>query len=227
MRVADITLPIFPLGTVLFPGAPLPLHIFEMRYRTMIHDVLERADGLREFGVVAIRAGVEVGTHGVQSLHEVGCIAEIQQIEAFTDGSYDILTRGTRRFRIVRVHPPVEERAAVAEVEVLGEESSSRSRDLAETATRLFRRYRRTILLTRGFDPDSPFTIPDDPVRCAFTIAAVIALDLTDRQRLLDAPSVDERLQLLADLLRRELAQIDRLSTRAGEELAHGRYSPN
>ena len=71
-RVTTITLPIFPLGTVLFPGARLPLRIFEPRYRTLIEDVLERTDGAREFGVVAIRSGVEVGGHGVQSLYEVG-----------------------------------------------------------------------------------------------------------------------------------------------------------
>jgi Lon protease-like protein len=54
--VSVITLPLFPLGTVLFPGARLPLHIFERRYRTLIADILARTDGFAEFGVVAIRA---------------------------------------------------------------------------------------------------------------------------------------------------------------------------
>lgn len=225
--MATITRPIFPLGTVLFPGARLPLRIFERRYRALIEDVLERTDGTREFGVVAIRSGVEVGAHGVQSLHEVGCVAEIQHIQPFTDGTFDIMTRGTRRFRIQRVHPPVEDRADEADVEFLVESPTARSRDLAETATRLFRRYRTAVLTARGFDPESPFTIPDDPVSCSYTIAATVTLDLTDRQRLLAAATVDDRLVLAADLLRRELAQIGRLSTRAGEELARGGYSPN
>jgi Lon protease-like protein len=226
-QVATITRPRFPLGTVLLPGAQLPLRIFEPRYRALIEDVLERTDGAPEFGVVAIRAGVEVGAHGVQSLYEVGCLAEIQHIQPFTDGTFDVMTRGTRRFRIGRVHPPVPDRADRAEIDVLPDEASARSRDLAETATRLFRRYRRTVLSARGFDPDSPFTIPDDPVRCAYLLAAVVTLDLRDRQRLLEAPTVDDRLILLADLLNREIAMIGRSATRAGEELARGPYSPN
>ena len=225
--MATITLPIFPLGTVLFPGARLPLRIFEPRYRTLIEDVLERTDGAREFGVVAIRSGVEVGAHGVESLYEVGCIAEIQHIQPFTDGTFDVMTRGTRRFRIRQVHPAVQDRADQADLEFLPDVSSARSRDLAETATRLFRRYRRAVLEARGFDPESPFTIPDEPVSCAYTIAAVVALDLTDRQRLLEAATLDDRLTLLADLLNREIAMIGRSSTRAGEELARGPYSPN
>ena len=225
--MATITLPIFPLGTVLFPGAQLPLRIFEPRYRDLIEDVLERTDGAREFGVVAIRSGVEVGSHGVQSLFPVGCIAQIQHIQPFTDGTFDILTRGTRRFRIHRVHTPEPDRADQADLEFLPDDLSARSRDLAETATRLFRRYRRAVLIARGFDPESPFTIPAEPVGCAYTIAAVVALDLTDRQRLLEAVTVDDRLLLLAELLTRELAMIGSSSTRAGEELAHGPYSPN
>lgn len=225
--MATITRAIFPLGTVLFPGVRLPLRIFERRYRALIEDVLERTDGTREFGVVAIRSGVEVGAHGAESLYDVGCIAEIEHIQPFTDGTFDIMTRGTRRFRIHRVHPPVADRADRADLEFLDEAPSGRSRDLAATATRLFRRYRTAVLRARGFDPESPFTIPDDPVNCAYTIAGVVALDLTDRQRLLAAATVDERLTLAADLLRRELAQIGRLSTRAGEEFARGGYSPN
>ena len=221
------TLPIFPLGTLLFPGARLPLRIFEPRYRALIEDVLERPDGAREFGVVAIRSGVEVGVHGVQSLYEVGCIAEIRHIQPFTDGTFDVMTRGVRRFRMHRVHPPVADRADVAEVELLADVPSARSRDLAERATRLFRRYRRAVLQARGLDAESPFALPDEPVACAFTISSVVALDLTDRQRLLAADTLDDRLQLLVELLNRELALIGRLSTRAGEELARGPYSPN
>ncbi len=222
-----VTLPIFPLGTVLFPGAQLPLRIFEPRYRALIEDVLERTDGAREFGVVAIRSGVEVGAHGVGSLYQVGCVAEIRHIQPFTDGTFDVMTRGTRRFRIRQVHPPVPDRADRADLEFLAEAPSARSRDLAARVTRRFRRYRSAVLQARGFDPESPFTLPDEPADCAYTIAAVVALDLTDRQRLLEAPTVDDRLILLADLLNRELALIGGSSTRAGEELARGPYSPN
>jgi ATP-dependent Lon protease len=96
--VSAITLPLFPLGTVLFPGAMLPLHIFEPRYRTLIEDISARTDGFGEFGVVAIRAGLEVGAHGVESLYQIGCTAEVRRIQPYADGRFDILTRGARRF---------------------------------------------------------------------------------------------------------------------------------
>ncbi len=225
--MAAITLPIFPLGTVLFPGAGLPLHIFEQRYRNLVEDILARTDGFREFGVIAIRSGREVGADGVHSLHEVGCTANVLRIQPFTDGSFDIMTRGARRFRIHRVQPSVAARAEMADLEFLPESPSERSRGLAVAAARLFHQYRRALLEAQGLEADSPFPLPGDPVGCSYVIAAVMVLDLTDRQRLLAAPTVDDRLTLVTDLLRREIALLGRLSTRAGTELSHGTYSPN
>jgi Lon protease-like protein len=225
--VAVTPMSLFPLSTVLFPGAGLPLHVFERRYRDLIEDILTRTDGFREFGVVAIRAGREVGAHGVESLHPVGCTAEVLTVQPFTDGSFDILTRGARRFRIREVLPPAPDTADRADLDFLTESPSARSRDLAESTARLFVRYRRAVLAAQGFPADSPFTLPDDPVGCSYTVAAAMALDLTDRQRLLEAPTVDDRLTLAGDLLRREIGLVGRLSTRAGEELARGGWSPN
>lgn len=221
------TLPLFPLGTVLFPGARLPLHIFEPRYRALIEDIRVRTDGVREFGVVAIRAGLEVGAHAVESLYQVGCTAEVKRIQPFTDGSFDILTRGVRRFRIRTVHPPMDDRADRADLEFLSESPSERSRDLAETASRTFHRYRRALLEAQGINSDGPFTLPADPVACCYAIAATMVLDLTDRQRLLEADTVDDRLKLALELLRREISMVGQMSLRAGEELSRGTYSPN
>jgi Lon protease-like protein len=66
-------LPLFPLGTVLFPGVLLPLHVFEERYRSMVRDLLDAPAEERRFGVVAIREGREVGADGIRALHAVGC----------------------------------------------------------------------------------------------------------------------------------------------------------
>jgi len=225
--VSAITLPLFPLGTVLFPGARLPLHIFERRYRTLIADILARTDGFSEFGVVAIRAGLEVGEHGVESLYPVGCTAAVQRVQPFTDGSFDILTVGARRFDIRGVHPPMPDTADEAEIEFLAEAPSARSDDLARTAARTFQRYRRALLEAQGLAADGPFTLPADPVDCSYAIAATMVLDLTDRQRLLQAATVDDRLTLALELLRREIAMVGQMSLRAGEELSRGRYSPN
>ena len=94
-------IPLFPLGTVLFPGVVLPLHIFEPRYRHLVRDlVAPEAEGRREFGVVGIRQGWEVGTDGVKAMYAVGCTAELRQVQPYDDGRFDIVTVGRRRFRL-------------------------------------------------------------------------------------------------------------------------------
>ena len=93
------TLPLFPLGTVLFPGLLLPLHIFEERYRQLVQDLLDGPEP-RRFGVIAIRKGRETGIEGVSSLYEVGCTATLRETEEHDDGGFDLVTVGTQRFRL-------------------------------------------------------------------------------------------------------------------------------
>ena len=92
-------LPLFPLGTVLVPGATLPLQLFEPRYLELLSDLVNAMD-VPEFGVVAIRQGHEVGADAVRDLHEVGCVARVQQAAAVGDGRYLVLSTGVRRFRL-------------------------------------------------------------------------------------------------------------------------------
>ena len=92
-------LPLFPLGTVLFPGLLLPLHIFEDRYRQLVHELLDGPEP-RRFGVIAIRKGRETGIEGVSSLYEVGCTATLRETEEHDDGRFDLVTVGTERFRL-------------------------------------------------------------------------------------------------------------------------------
>ena len=84
-------LPIFPLNTVVFPGVTLPLHVFEDRYRALVHHLLTIPDkSMRLFGIVAIREGYEVGDsenrRGVQSLHRVGTLVQLTEVERYDDG---------------------------------------------------------------------------------------------------------------------------------------------
>ena len=95
-------MPLFPLGLVLYPGVMLPLHIFEDRYRRLVRDLLDMQDGTRLFGVVAIKAGREVGSEGITALHEIGCTAELRYAEAYEDGRFDIIVTGMTRFRLLR-----------------------------------------------------------------------------------------------------------------------------
>src|SRR5579862_853718 len=92
-------LPLFPLGTVLYPGMLMPLHIFEERYRQLIRDLLERPEP-RQFGVIAIREGRETGIDGVESLYPIGCTATLRRVERRPDGRFDVVTVGTERFRL-------------------------------------------------------------------------------------------------------------------------------
>jgi Lon protease-like protein len=106
-------LPLFPLGTVLFPGLVLPLHIFEPRYQKLVQDLSALPDGVaKEFGVVAIRRGWEVGVPDGEvsitpgdalTLYEIGCTAEVRQITELSEGGFDLMTVGRRRFRLVRI----------------------------------------------------------------------------------------------------------------------------
>src|SRR5215469_12934703 len=93
-------LPLFPLGTVLYPGLLLPLHIFEERYRQLVGDLLAGPEP-GQFGVIAIRKGRETGVNGICALYDIGCIAALRQVREHSDGRFDLVAAGTRRFRLV------------------------------------------------------------------------------------------------------------------------------
>ena len=98
-------LPLFPLGHVLMPGCPLPLRLFEPRYRRLLADVTD-VGGPRRFGVVALTAGLEVDSgldESITQFAQIGTVAEILEVHAGADGSANLLTGGSQRFRILRL----------------------------------------------------------------------------------------------------------------------------
>src|SRR5215475_6173522 len=92
------TMPLFPLGTVLYPGLVLPLHIFEERYRQLVRD-LQAEPEPQHFGVIAIRKGRETGVDGVTALFETGCTAVVRRVTRHPDGKFDPITVGAERFK--------------------------------------------------------------------------------------------------------------------------------
>src|ERR1700710_2583575 len=97
-------LPLFPLNTVVFPGVTVPLHVFEDRYRALVHHLLTISDrSMRLFGIVAIREGYEVGRQGAQSLHRVGCVVQLTSVEPYADGRFDIEVVGRQRMTLLDV----------------------------------------------------------------------------------------------------------------------------
>jgi Lon protease-like protein len=215
---------------VLFPGVMLPLHIFEERYRRLVRDLLDLAAGARHFGVVAIKAGTEVGADGISALHDIGCTAELQYAEAYPDGRYDIIGTGSRRFRIIRVLPAEPSGPVQAEVEFLPDEQTADSAGIASRVSRQFVAYREALLTAQGLAPESddqPAEMPADPGELAYLVAAAMVLDLSDKQSLLAAPTVDHRLKLELTLLRREASMVGGLSMRPAVELPRAPYASN
>lgn len=219
-------LALFPLGTVLYPGVVLPLHIFELRYRQLIRDLVEQTDGPRAFGVVAIKEGRETGGEGVTALHEVGCTAVLQQVQEYRDGSMDIVTVGQTRFRVKDLDFSSD--LVRAEVDLLEDaDGDQRAQTLTRTVTRSFNQYRAAIGHAQGLAEFESVDLPTDPIELSFVVATAMVLDVSDKQRLLAASTVTDRLQLEQSLLSRELAMVGKLSLRPAVELPRAPYSSN
>jgi Lon protease-like protein len=225
LRVTE-WIPLFPLGTVLYPGLLLPLHIFEERYRHLVRDLVERPDseGPRFFGVVAIRAGHEVGEGAVAALHEVGCTAELRGVEAYDDGRYDIVTSGSRRFRVLALDATLP--YLQGEVEWLDEPAGEGPEVITASVLRQFRAYRETLLATQEID-DEDDDLPVDPAVLSYLVAATMILDIGDHQSLLAAPDTATRLLLELGLLRRESSILRTLPSLPGVDYPRQPYSPN
>ncbi len=121
-------IPLFPLGTPLFPGVVLPLQIFEPRYRRLMHDLLEHpeAGDQRFFGVVAIRQGWEVeAVAPAEALYDIGCAARVQAVRPQADGGFHIVSVGGERFRLLDVVVGDDPPYLQGEVEWLGEEEAA------------------------------------------------------------------------------------------------------
>jgi uncharacterized protein len=218
-------IPLFPLGTVLYPGLVLPLHIFEDRYRQLIRELVDAPeDSPRRFGVIAIRIGREVGSEGVTALHEVGCVAELRQVEAYDDGRFDIVTTGTSRFRLRAVDASLP--YLQGDVDLLDEVGGSAADVLVPGVIRLLGTYRHALLAAQGMTGELP-ELPSDPVVLSYLVAAAMVLDMPDKQRLLSAPDAATRLGLELILLRREAAIITRLPSLPAVELTRSAYFPS
>lgn len=209
-------LPLFPLNTPLVPGLVLPLHIFEPRYRAMVEELLARPDeDDREFGIVAVRDGRDVATDGMRALYPVGTATVLRQAEQLADGRFDIVTTGSRRFRLLEID--AREPLLRAQVEYLDDVSDPADALLAEQVTRRFRLYRGALSgqvpdAVDWDDPDDDAGLPDDPTVLSYLVTAAMLLPAGERQGLLAAPTTGDRLALARTLLGRETALISALS---------------
>ncbi|MGA2457778.1 MAG: LON peptidase substrate-binding domain-containing protein [Terriglobales bacterium] len=176
-------LPIFPLELVLLPGVPLPLHIFEPRYKEMIGECLEQK---KPFGVV------RASSDGVA---DIGCTAEIMSVtKKYDDGRMDILTRGVERFEVIEVN---EDRAFLqAEVTVVRDDDEP-GRPAAEMVTQAVRLHAEIAKLA-GAEPSGP---DEHDGNLSFLLAGSLPLDLDFKQSLLSTLSEAKRLEAVVGYL--------------------------
>jgi uncharacterized protein len=202
-----VSIPLFPLHVVLFPGAHLPLHVFEPRYRRMMADVLGPEDAPpadAAFGVACIREGYEVGSPA--ETHDVGCLGAVEWVRRHPDGTMDLLVRGTRRFRITG-RPP-DDPYPIAEIAFLDEPVGPRADEALRLARSALERYA-VATSRRAGEPVPEVSLPRDPVAASYAAAAMLAIDGATLQVLLEQTSASERLASVAALARAEAALLD------------------
>lgn len=198
-------LPLFPLGTVLVPGLVMPLRVFEPRYLALMDELLGGHEDERVFGVVAIRSGHEVGEGNATALFDVGCTAVVRRVDQTDDGTLKLVTSGGVRFRLHDLDDTAGKPYPVGLVTPLPDTEGAG--DVAGLAGRVglrFTAYRESL-------GAAPVDLPSSPRVLSYLVAAGMALDLADRQGLLEQPDTARRLSAELDLLARERVLLDRL----------------
>lgn len=218
-------IPLFPLNTVLVPGLVMPLHIFEPRYRTMVEGLLEiPEEDAREFGIIAVRDGGDPRT--LSGCYPVGTATVLRQAQQHEDGRYDIMTTGSRRFRIHDIDDS--EPLLHATVSWLTDIASDEDSLLALHAARAFTTYRSILGGQLIADEDADLEdLPDDPTVLSYLITAAMVLPTDERQVLLAAENTAQRLTHARTLLNRENALIAALGAVPAIELTSTMPSVN
>ena len=209
------TLPLFPLPMVLFPGVPLPLHIFEPRYRQMLDDI-RVTNNL--FGLSYLEDTTE--NENPPAGH-IGCVAEVTETQTLADGRSNILTVGVIRYRI-EGYVERDDQYLVARVSFFEDdhEDSELLRASAQEVAATFTRIARAVRMINDERANLPDISETEPQRLSFLVAAAVELDMNAKQVLLEQRSTAERLDRLREIL--SLA-VDNYEERARvHELAKG-----
>jgi Lon protease-like protein len=208
-------IPLFPLNVVLFPGMPLPLHVFEPRYRLMVNRCLE-AD--RTFGVALLMDGIEGQPGTVPAA--VGCTAEIMEATRLPDGRLNLSTEGRRRFRVLSLRQ--EDGYLVGTVEWLDDEpADAEATPLARQVRLSLRRYLSTV--APDLDAEAAeWELMNDPYALSASVAALLVLPSEPKQELIEKQSLLTLTSTTARL-KRELQLLQRVEVvrRACEQRAH------
>ena len=222
-------LPLFPLNSVLFPGTPINLHIFEERYKRMIGTCIQER---QPFGVALIRQGAERSSTPPASgplaePHRVGCSAQIIQVTRLEQGRMNIVAVGQERFRILSLDnqsaPYLVGTVEPYALEIVDPFEMERQAKLLHAAiTRMVEKL--SGAGGSGFDLSQ---LPEDPVALAYMAVAVLQTGLGQKQALLELNEANLLLESVRALYRRELALLDAvLKHGENEQGGSGRVLP-
>lgn len=197
-------LPLFPLNTVLFPGMPLSLHIFEDRYKQMINECIEDH---KPFGVVLISKGVEA-FGPVAEPHPIGCTAQITQVQPLTHGRMNIVAIGQERFRIDSLEQDHPYLAGMVELMPFVTEKT----DLIETVGNKLRpwvkRYLKVLAEAENLHFDFE-QLPNDTLGLTNLAAFLLQLPAEEKQDLLSIPNSLDLVREVYELYRREVTLLE------------------
>lgn len=204
-------LALFPLPVPLFPGTPLPLHVFEPRYRQLVADVEKAPPIHQHFGVVAVQgpAGM-TPTATVEDLRPVGTTARVLEVRALADGRFDLTTIGSRRFRLLDLVAGEEHPYLVGEIEWI--DTPARPEPLpppplVTAVAEAFDTYVATVAALQDLTIDD-LELPTSGESLSWTVATVALLSGDERHELLATETTTERLRREMALLRRETALV-------------------
>lgn len=222
-------IPLFPLNAILVPGLVLPLHIFEPRYRLMIQELMEiPEEEKREFGIVAVRDGHDISLSGINALHPVGTSTILREVNAHEDGRYDIVSTGSRRFRITSLDSSSP--LLRADVEWLPEPEiipTEKLTLLTQETLQEFSAYRSALSGEFSSDVSMFEELPTDPTIVSYLLTAAILLPTAERQKLLAAEDTESRLALIRTVLKRETGLITHFGALPAVDLLANNVSLN
>ncbi len=218
---ATFDLPLFPLSTVLFPGAPLSLRIFEDRYKQMVAYCLQTRE---PFGVVLIKEGVEA-LGPLPKPHTIGCTAQIAEVHPLDEGQMNILAVGQERFRILSLRHDQPYLVGTVELYPL---NVVEPRRLSQADRRLrpwVERYMQTLARAGDVQFDAG-QLPADPLGLAYLAAALLQIPLAQKQALLASEHAAVLLDDLRAFYRRETVLLDAMIAQGNRE-PEGPFSLN
>ncbi len=206
-------LPLFPLNTVLFPGMPLRLHIFEDRYKQMMNQCLQTH---QPFGVVLIREGVEVGGPLAEP-YSVGCTAQIMQVEPLDHGRMNITAIGEERFRILSLARDQVYLAGVVESSPLSNSGPKAMKRAGRNLRPWVEQYLDILTKAGNVQFDSS-QLPEDPLALAYLTAYLIQVPPAQKQELLALEQAARFVDSVAGVCRREVLLLNTIIERESGE---------